>query len=103
LLSELGPVSELAARETGDADDGGLFDERQATASDQSPAETAEVVELGGLQKQVFEALGREELSVDELVEKTGLEAGAIQAQLTMLAIKTVVKRVDGQKYARKR
>jgi DNA processing protein len=111
LLSELGPVSaaavsEMAARPSGDIEDGGLFDRQTEPAAGREPAaepERESAVELAGLQKQVFEALGREELSVDELVEKTGLEAGAIQAQLTMLAIKTVVKRVDGQKYARKR
>lgn len=107
LIAELGPVGEFArsdAQSGGEAP--GLFaGHTSATEAtpDTAPAQRGDTVVVEGREKQVLEGLGRDELSVDELVETTGLEAGAVQAALTMLTIKTMVRRVDGQKYVRRR
>ncbi|MGE5611465.1 MAG: DNA-processing protein DprA, partial [Bacillota bacterium] len=65
--------------------------------------EGAERVIMSERQRGIVERMGSEAVTVDELVERTGVEAGVIMGELTMLSLKGVVKRVEGQKFVRGR
>jgi DNA processing protein len=51
----------------------------------------------------ILEAIGDEELAVDGIVERSGLEAGAVMTRLTMLTLQGRVERRGGQRFARRR
>jgi len=56
---------------------------------------------LSEQQGAILRELGESALSVDQLIDRTGLDAGAILKELTFLSLKGLVHRVDGQAYAR--
>lgn len=45
--------------------------------------------------------LGDDPAAVDQLIDRTGLDAATILQELTFLSLKAIVKRVDGQTYVR--
>ena len=59
------------------------------------------VVGLSERQQAIVGQLDGESVTVDQLVERCGLEAGVVLQELTFLSLKGVVKRVEGQTYAR--
>ncbi|HEX2973101.1 MAG TPA: DNA-processing protein DprA [Tepidisphaeraceae bacterium] len=75
----------------------GLFD----TAQPDRAAAPKPAVVLSDRQQDIVDKMGREPVTVDELVEQTHVEAGMIMGELTMLTLKGLVKRVDGQRYVR--
>jgi len=52
-------------------------------------------------QSLILRELGDEPAAVDQLIERTGLEASVVLQELTFLSLKAVVRRVDGQTYMR--
>ena len=52
--------------------------------------------------ERLLAALGRRALSLDELVESAGLDAGRARGGLTVLELEGRVRRVDGGRYARR-
>lgn len=58
---------------------------------------------LGEQQRLILEHLGGAETNVDGLADATGLDVGVILRELTFLSLKGLVKRVDGQTFARAR
>lgn len=82
---------------------GARRDERSATAGasprqgvDPAPARGAAPV-LDEQERKLLEALGDEELSVDALIQASGLPAGAVGARLMGLEMKRLVRRLPGQ------
>ncbi|MBL9117500.1 MAG: DNA-protecting protein DprA [Verrucomicrobiaceae bacterium] len=63
--------------------------------------ESLPLVELGGDEKLVYEALGTEHLHVNDVIEATGLPPGAVSATLMRLEMKRVVRALPGQRYVR--
>ena len=58
---------------------------------------------LTATQERVLLELGDDPLAVDQLIDRTGLPAGSVLQDLTLLTLKGLVKRVDGQTYLRRR
>ena len=56
---------------------------------------------LSDRQRVIVEQLDGEPVTVDQLVERCGLDAGVVLQELTFLSLKGVVKRVEGQTFAR--
>jgi DNA processing protein len=61
-----------------------------------------ENVPLTEQQQVIVKALGDDSAQVDTLIERTQLPAHIILQELTMLSLKGIVRRVDGQTYQRK-
>jgi DNA processing protein len=56
---------------------------------------------LSDRQRAIVAQLDGEPVTVDQLVERSGFDAGVVLQELTFLSLKGVVKRVEGQTYAR--
>jgi DNA processing protein len=65
--------------------------------------ESPSIIPVGDRQQLILEHLGIEGANVDRLMERTGLDASVILQELTFLTLKGLVKRIDGQTFARKR
>ena len=72
-----------------------------AIPAEQNAAE--KIADVGERQKFILEHLGVDGGNVDQLMERTGLDASVILQELTFLTLKGLVKRIDGQTFARKR
>jgi DNA processing protein len=58
---------------------------------------------LSDRQRQILQQLAHDSMTVDLIIEASGLEAAVVLQELTYLTLKGLVKRVDGQTFARKR
>lgn len=78
-----------------------------AAARERPAAEDPAVTDNGAAitprQRELMDAIGTDSANVDTLVERTSLSAQVILQELTFLSLKGVVKRIDGQTYARRR
>jgi DNA processing protein len=68
---------------------------------DQGPAKAAVPVPLTARQQTIVAALDEEPLAVDQIIQRSGLEAPVVLQELTWLSLKGLVRRVDGQTFAR--
>lgn len=68
-----------------------------------SPAETGVLpaLELGPNEQKVYDALSREETSVDEVIRRSGLPASAVSVALLGLEMKRVIKQLPGKLFVR--
>lgn len=88
------------------AREAGLFDdpERDQATRQQGDAGSirpiAEVM-LTDAQRRIVEAIGDAQANIDRIVENSGMDAAVILRELTFLSLKGVIRRVDGQSYAR--
>lgn len=53
-------------------------------------------------QQQILEAVGRDPTSVDRIIDQTDLPASVVLQELTIMSLKSLVKRVDGQQFVRR-
>ncbi len=102
LMNGLGPlpmeaIEAAAALPATDTDDPELFQPPPPTS-----VATVEIT-LTDRQQQVLDCVGLEPTSVDAIIEQTGLEAQAVMQDLTLLSLKALVKRIEGQQFIRKR
>src|SRR5687767_12051928 len=68
-----------------------------------APVETtANAVVLTDRQSRILSHLSTDPAGVDQIIELSGLDAPSVLQELTMLSLKGVVRRVDGQTYARR-
>ncbi len=58
-------------------------------------------LELTEIQQKIVDQLGSDPISVDALADASGLEVFAIMPQLTVLTLRGVIKRGNGQTYSR--
>ena len=72
------------------------------SGDDQSHA-AAPAPRFTGVQQRILAALDGQASSVDELMERTGLPAAVLMAELTMLQIRGVVDRAGGNCFAKRR
>ena len=56
---------------------------------------------LTGVQQRILESIGAQGATVDELLEATGLSAGVVMAELTMLQIGGAVGRTTANRFVR--
>ena len=59
-------------------------------------------ISLSERQQKIFDAVGQDAVSADHIIEQTGLAAHEVMQELTVLSLKGLVKRTDGQQFARK-
>ncbi|MFT3789184.1 MAG: DNA-processing protein DprA [Tepidisphaeraceae bacterium] len=97
VLDNLGPLPEaiVAPAQADPMHTPSLFEPEPSKSKVAGPA-------LSATQQKIVDALDANPSSIDQLVERTGLEAAIILRELTMLSLRGTVKRVDGQSYARK-
>lgn len=84
-----------------------------AEAMEQSPAPTPPVeaphpprpsprIELTDVQRRIVDHLGADPIGVDQLAELSGLDVSVIMPQLTVLTLRGVIQRAEGQTYCRR-
>jgi len=95
ILEALGPLSQLAA----EAVEPSLFE----SPSEAVAKPRATVATLSARQETLVGHLSEDPITVDAIVDRSGFEVGVVLQELTFLTLKGVVKRGDGQTYARKR
>ncbi|MCC7351753.1 MAG: DNA-protecting protein DprA [Phycisphaerales bacterium] len=94
ILGELGPLpAELEA----------VLPPLEAAEPTEPPANPPPAVSVSPAGRQILSQLDGQTTSVDQLIEQTGLSAQQILQELTYLTLKGLVRRVDGQSYARTR
>jgi DNA processing protein len=79
-----------------------LFPESAESSEPKLDAAPKSPVMLTARQQLILDRLGADTLSVDQLLDTTGLDASTILQEMTILSLKSLVQRVDGQKFARK-
>jgi DNA processing protein len=78
-----------------------ITEEREIKPTDAKP-QAAEPVGLSEQQRAIVLQLGTDAVDVDTLIERTSIPAHQILQELTFLSLKGVVRRIDGQTYARR-
>lgn len=92
ILAELGPLpAELES----------TLPPLEPMESTEPPVLQSHSIPISTTARQVLDQLDGRPISVDQLIEQTGLPAQQILQELTFLTLKGLVKRVDGQSYAR--
>ncbi len=68
-----------------------------------APSETGVLpaIELSGNEQQVYDMLNHEELSIDEVIRKSGLPSSAVSVALLSLEMKRLVKQLPGKLFVR--
>jgi predicted Rossmann fold nucleotide-binding protein DprA/Smf involved in DNA uptake len=94
ILDNLGPLPEQAM----------LPDARQTPADADVVAkdEGRLPVDLTERQRSILDGLGKDPTDVDGVMARTDLDAGVVLQELTVLSLRGLVKRVDGQSYVRR-
>ena len=77
-----------------------LFERPHEPAPAPQPAKRA-APSLSPTQQAVYDRLSVEPIDVDTLCDATALDAGTVLRELTMLSLKGLVRRLDGQRFAR--
>lgn len=74
----------------------------EASARVEAPLFETVRCNLKGHEKTVFEMLSKEPLHVDEIIADTNLPAGAVNASLVSLQLKSVIKQLPGNLFVRR-
>lgn len=56
---------------------------------------------LNGVERTIFDALDREPVSVDDIIERTGLEPSVVSSTLLILEMKRLVTQLSGNRFAK--
>ncbi len=98
IVCELSPVT-AAAIQT-DLFIGGDPVEDAALAPSPKP-EAAPAISLSDRQRSILASVESAPTAVDQIIERTGLDASSVLQELTLMSLRGLLKRVDGQSYAR--
>jgi len=97
ILEDLGPLP-AEAMEAAEMPDTTSLD----TLFEPPPNEKPKIsIQLSDTQQKIVDHLSNDPISIDALVEATGLEVGEIMSQLTVLTLRGIVKRSTGQTFCR--
>ena len=68
-----------------------------------SPAETGQLpaLELSENEQKVYDTLGDEEISIDEVIRKSGLPASAASVALLSLEMKRIIRQLPGKMFVK--
>jgi DNA processing protein len=94
IVNNLGPLPQSAMEPS-------LFEADVGDVEPEEPPAPQPAVELSDRQERIVAELGLDPLHVDQLIERTTLAAHEVLQELTLLSLKGVIKRVDGQSYVR--
>jgi DNA processing protein len=99
VLEGLGPLPQEASES--------LFDELVIESPEQPtsprlPATPRVMIDLSDRQRAILDQLGTDATAVDLIIDRTELAAPLVLQELTFLSLKGLVRRVDGQSYARR-
>ena len=102
ILEDLTPLPDAAYEAVEEAEDVQHLAAPLAGRVDADLFESDSIPTLTAEQRRVLGALDRNGCSVDALIDATELPAQVVMSSLTLMSLKGLVKRVDGQTYARK-
>jgi len=102
VLEALGPLPQ------GAVEDRTLFAPQESEANSAPPpaapqAAERDVVDLTDRQRKIVAQLDGQPVSADTIIERTGLSASEVFQELTLLTLKGVVSRVEGQTFMLRR
>ncbi len=66
-----------------------------------SPPPPAVALVIDANQQKILSSMDAQAMSVDQIIDRTALNASAVLKDLTLMSLKGLVKRVDGQTYVR--
>jgi DNA processing protein len=95
ILDNLAPLPDSAMAVTEE-------EEELAPAEPSEPEEKLPATDLTDRQRQVLDGLGSDATDVDGVIARTDLAAHVVLQELTVLSLRGLVKRVDGQTYVRR-
>lgn len=96
ILEAMGPLPEQAVTGT-------LFDQIEEDKTSSPEMETAPAgPAFSSRQNQILDAI-IEESTVEQIIERSGLEAGVVLQELTLLSIRGAARRLHGQVFSRKK
>ena len=79
---------------------GPLFETAVSPAGEPAPRPTDAVLEGG--EREVFDAIGEGDISIDQVVDATGLPAAEVLASVSMLEVRRLVRRLAGNRITRR-
>jgi DNA processing protein len=97
ILQNLGPLPQAAMEPTLFRDDAAA----RGVANPIAPAAPPVMIDLTERQRLIVSHLSVDPVHVDALIERTELTAQDVLQELTLLSLKGVVKRIDGQSFIR--
>jgi DNA processing protein len=70
-----------------------------------SPSDTGTLpaIELSANEQKVYDALSNEEISIDEVIRKSGLPSSAVSVALLSLEMKRLIRQLPGKLFVRNR
>jgi DNA processing protein len=92
------PLFDLSIAGDDEEEEGRELDEVTAAPAE-SPALTGS---LSAEQQTILDQLDGESLAADAIIERSGLPAHVVMRELTMMSLKGLIRRVDGQTYAKR-
>jgi DNA processing protein len=97
ILEALSPLPDSALQQ--------IPDFRLFPETNEAPAPAVQVVapSIAAVQQQILDAMDGESVAVDQIIERTNLDASVVLKELTLMSLKGLVKRVDGQTYVRRK
>ncbi len=108
ILDELGPlpaeaVDGVDAVDAIEPTEPTLFEETPGARRAAAPAESLirPALQLTDTQQAIVAQLSDDPISIDQIADATGLDVSQIMSQLTILTLRGVVRRKDGQNYCR--
>jgi DNA processing protein len=101
ILQNLGPLPQVAMEPTLFASDNEDGEAERAESAKPQAAPAPVMIDLTERQHLIMSHLSRDPVHVDALIERTELSAQDVLQELTLLSLKGVVKRIDGQSFVR--
>jgi DNA processing protein len=101
ILDGLGPLPHGAMIETPAASED-LFADSEPPEANSPPKEKLPEISLTDRQKQILQGITENPTNLDTIINACDLPAEIVMQELTMLTLRGVVKRLDGQTYVRK-
>ena len=79
-----------------------VFNGRETTEKVEAPLFEAGRCNLKGHEKTIYEALGKEPLHIDQVITKTDLPAGTVNASVMSLRLKGLIRQLPGNLFAKR-
>jgi predicted Rossmann fold nucleotide-binding protein DprA/Smf involved in DNA uptake len=100
ILDNLGPLPDDVGRVEMRTETDAV--EEPAPTAPQSNASAVSVATMTARQRQIVDALGSESTDVESIIGRTDLPAEIVLQELTLLSLRGMVRRLDGQTFKRR-